>query len=162
MPENAITLSVEPASRKRRPPSTAYSKERPSPHAFKAGQPSANPGGKPRHHRLLSRTARADVARRAPNEVARALGLPCGSSWGQCLIRSLLRAGVRGDLTAARLLFEYTEGAPPQRGAVAADGEYDESGEGRPPLIQVNFVSPEFTAEQSGTGPRILPPSTHR
>jgi len=77
------------------------------------------------------------------------LGLPCGSSWGQCLIRSLLRAGVRGDLNAARLLFEYTEGPPPQKLALGVEGDYEEDSGGAP-LIQVNFVSPEFT-KQSGS-----------
>lgn len=164
MPEKeTVTLNLKPARKRKNPPKTAYSREHPSPNAFQPGQ-SGNPGGHPRNHRLLSKTARADIARRAPSDVCRALGLPMGSSWGQCLIRSLIRMGVRGDLGAMQTLIELTE--PIQRLAQGMDSGVDGEGAGGPQLV-VNFVSAEYrgpsvmASDAEGTlvdGAQMLPP----
>ena len=132
--------------RKRRPPRTAYSEESPSPYAFQPGQ-SGNPsGGRPKdENRLVSRALKFQLNNRAPDVVSKALGLPRGASWAQCLAASLIRRSVKGDMSAASLIVQTIEGTKSQV-------EFIDQGESIPRRVSIEFV------ESDGNGhPRILP-----
>lgn len=110
-PKQKIKLEIEPKARKVILPRSAFKKGGPNPHAFKPGV-SPCPGGKPKseEQRLLSRTLRIQLGWRAPDKIAKALGLPRGSSWSMVLSQSLLRRATAGDLQAAQLIVTTTEG----------------------------------------------------
>jgi hypothetical protein len=101
------------APRKKNPPRTAYSKENPSPHAFKPGQ-SGNPSGKSKNmNTLLSHGLRSDLADRASNEECTKAGLPAGCSNSQVIRARLMIIAKKGDpaqtLAAIREIRELTE-----------------------------------------------------
>jgi hypothetical protein len=161
-----LTVTIEsPTERKRNAPRTAYSKENPSPHSFASGV-SGNPGGKPMHHRLLTRALRARLDTRAPDKVAQALGLPRRASYAQVLSATLVNHALRGDMNAVRTIFEYTEGAPKQSLALGFDPDFDDADEAGPRLV-VQFVSPEYQeltqvglCPASEVRPELLPSAT--
>jgi hypothetical protein len=142
---------------------TAYSKENPSPHAFKPGE-SGNPGGKPRNvDQLLSKTLRVALCDRAPDEVAEGFHLPRGASWAQCLTRRLLIMAVRGDLQAMREIREATEGLKVHASLDVPDPNIP------PPLFELVFIESNgdgrpasgITIEaESATPPPALPAAT--
>ena len=105
-------LSVEIApkvERKRNPPSSAFKEG--NPYRFEPGQ-SGNPsGGRTKdEHRLVSKAMKVQLNTRAPDAIAKAMQLPRGSSWAQCLSMSLIRRGVSGDMSAAQLIIQTVEG----------------------------------------------------
>jgi hypothetical protein len=107
---------------------------------FKPGE-SGNVGGKPKAHRLLSRTLRALLSDPAPREVAAAFGLGRNASWAMCIAARLVRQAVRGDLDAARLVGALTEGAHPRVGLDPLS--LDDVDVTTPPLIAITFVESE-------------------
>ena len=109
MSEKKIKL----AKPKRKAPSTAYSKENPSPYAFKPGN-NANPSGKSKNvNTLLSHGLRGDLSDRASNEECTKAGLPAGSSNSQVIRARLMIIAKKGDpaqtLAAIREIRELTE-----------------------------------------------------
>jgi len=141
---------------------TAYSKENPSPHAFKPGQ-SGNPGGKPRLvDHLLSKTLRVALCDRAPDEVAKGFSLPSGSSWAQCIARKLIYMAVRGDLQAMREIREATEGT-----RVHASIDFPDPA-AVPPVVEIVFIeangdgrsAPGITIEAESAAPPALTATT--
>ncbi len=109
MPKKKIVVTLDRAERKRNAPRTAFKKGQPNPHAFKPGV-SPNPGGRPKDGlRLVSKALRVQLAGRATNEIAAAVGLDPGASYAQVLAQVVLRLGMRGDLTAIKLAVELSE-----------------------------------------------------
>jgi hypothetical protein len=109
MPKKKIVVTLDRAERKRNAPRTAFRKGEPNPHAFKPGV-SPNPGGRPKDGlRLVSKALRVQLAGRATNEIAQAVGLDPGASYAQVLAQVVLRLGMRGDLTAIKLAVELSE-----------------------------------------------------
>jgi Family of unknown function (DUF5681) len=140
---NPLTITVDQQQpRKRNPPSTAYTTENPSPNAFEPGT-SGNPGGKPKQHRLLTRSLRARLDQRAPDEIAKVLKLPRGASYAQCISAQLVNQSLRGDMNASRLIFEYTEGPPLQKVAFGLDPDLIEEEGGAGPRLIVQFTESE-------------------
>jgi hypothetical protein len=111
--ERKLSITVEPTKKKPRKkviPSTAYSKDNPSPAAFKPGV-SGNPSGRPKdENRLLSRSIRVHLSARASDEVCLHFKLPKRSSSSQCLAAALVKMALRGDINAFREIREATEG----------------------------------------------------
>jgi hypothetical protein len=101
---------------------------------------SGNSGGKPKTHRLLSKTLRATLSDPAPLAVAQAFGLGRNASWSQCIAARLVRQAVAADpemaLNAARLIGLLTEGARPDFDASA----FDDDPASAPKLIELVFV----------------------
>ena len=153
-------VSVTKTERKKTVPRTAYSKTNPSPYAFKAGEPSANPSGKSlSKDRLLSRALKAQLADRAPDNACEAAHVPNYSSWAQVLASIIVRKA-SADIAYARLLFEYCEPAPTQR--LAFEAPLDEDGNPVPTeQIHVHFVESEYCKqhpEERGTM-TVTPPT---
>lgn len=141
-----ITLNIEHKERRKNPPRTAFKKGGPNPHAFKPGQ-SGNPtGGKPKDQlRPVSKSLCIALNTRAPDAVAKALGCSRGASWSQCLAQKLIYQAVRGDLAAANIIIQATEGTSSR---IELTGEMGD----RPGQIEIVFL------ESDGAGrPRIMP-----
>ena len=133
---------------------TAYSKENPSPHAFKPGE-SGNPGGKSRLiDHLLSTKLRIALCDRAPDAVAEGFNLSPGASWAMCIARRLLIMAVRGDLSAVQLIHAATEGTNSKISIDFPDAA------NVPPLFEIVFVNavdgrpaPGITIEAENAAP---------
>ena len=101
------------AQHKKNLPRTAYSKENPSPYAFKPGH-SGNPSGKsPMEAHLLSKKTLARLNERAPAAWCKSAGLPLTSSKAECLAEwgenTAARLLQQGDLDGLRWLASITE-----------------------------------------------------
>jgi len=136
----AFEVRVEEKKRKVRAPKTAFKEG--NEHRWEPGGPSPNPGGKPQQHRLITKALRTYLSDRAPDDICRQMKLPSRSSWAQVIARRLMLAAVN-DLEYLKLLMSYHEGMPKQ--SIEFE-DISEDGEG-PPLITVNFVSSQYTAE---------------
>ena len=127
--------------RKKVVPRSAFKKGERTPHQFKPGV-SGNPTGRAKNDlKLVTKSLREQLSTRAPNDVAKSLGLPVGASWAQCTAAALLRGAVSGDTQASRLLIEMTEGRAPQ--SLSLGGMDGEPLFGNPtdrPFIHVHFV----------------------
>ena len=150
-------IVLEKSLRKRVLPSTAFTagpEGRGAAFRFKTGEPSANPSGKAKtDNRLLSRSLRIQLANRAPDAVADAVGLRRGASWAGVIAANLLAiAATSRDamaVAAAREIREATEGK--QRPELFDfDGEV--MSEGR---IEVVFVGAEYPRQD--TAPALSP-----
>ncbi len=110
------TLNIEIAEpRRNRAPSTAFKPG--NPWAAKKGEvrnPDGRKGSQKNERLPVSKSLRVQLNSRAPAKVTNALEMPSHSSWAQCIARMLLRKTVSGDLQAATLLMQYTEGSPKQ------------------------------------------------
>ena len=128
--ETLVVKIDETKPRKRVIPRSAF--QAGNEHRFRPGE-SGNPsGGRPKdENRLLSKALKVQLANRAPDKVAKALSLPRGASWSQCISMVLIRSAVRGDLAAAREIREATEGVRSRLELV------DESVMERPPITVV-------------------------
>lgn len=108
----ALTIDTE-RKRRKNPPRTAFKPG--NEHRFRPGQsgnPSGGSGRKKDEHRLTTKALVVDLARRATPNITRALGLSSHASYAQCLSRALIRRALAGDLQAAALILNYSEGAP--------------------------------------------------
>jgi hypothetical protein len=85
----------------------------------------------------MSKSLRAQLPSRAPDAIARRLGLTLGASWAQCVATALLLAAAGGDVAAAREIRECTEGRTRPFGFVD-DGDGDTPGEH--PCVNVVFI----------------------
>jgi hypothetical protein len=129
-------------------------------HRFAEGT-SGNPGGKPKQHRLLSKTLRSMLSDPAPAQVVEAFeafGLRRGASWAQCISARLIRLSIGGDLDAMRLVGTFTEGALNSLNPLALD-DFDGTA---PPLMQIVFVDaidgkPAESLVIEGKQPESLP-----
>lgn len=147
MKKKKQTIEVVPTERRKNPPRTAFQKGGPNPHAFQPGNEPANKGGGPHKMHLVSRALKVHLANRAPRKWTMALGISSHASIGQCLSYSLVRRAIGGDLQAASLVLQYTEGAPKQH--LTFDDVSSEQGDRR---VEVVFI------ESDGDGrPRVLP-----
>jgi hypothetical protein len=142
-----------PKPRKKTVSSTAYSKEHPSPHAFKPGI-SGNPLGRYPGvgEHLFSRNAPKVLGARAEDDLCTALGLPKHSSVSMCILRRCaLDAARNSDPTtranARDFLLRVTEGTKLN---VNAGIDFSGEGKGFMELIFIDGVdgrpSPEFMA----------------
>ena len=137
----ASTISLE--SRKKRSANSTSFKPG-NKYRFKEGT-SGNSGGKPKAHRLLSRTLRAMLSDPAPLQVAQAFGLKGrNASWAMCISARLCREAVSGDLDAARLIGVLTEGTPRAALDPLALDDFDATAT---PLLQVVFVDANGNGE---------------
>jgi hypothetical protein len=70
-----------------------------------------NAGGKPfiKIHQRLSKIVADQLDERAPADVVQGLGLAPESSYGTCISRCAVEMAARGDLGAARFVFECTK-----------------------------------------------------
>lgn len=142
-----VDLDATKPRKKSKPRPTAYSKEHPSPFAFKPGQ-SGSPGGKPKsgEKRLLSKAIRTFLSDMAPDELAKGLGLPANShdgkryqySMAQCLGRNLIVRSLRGESWAASLVVQLVE---PQNSRLTIGGFDGEDGEECGKILELVMVS---------------------
>jgi hypothetical protein len=158
-----------PAEKKQRKvPSTAYSTENPSPHAFQPGQ-SGCPGGKPNQYRALARALRASGAGRATDAECDALGLPRGSSKLQVSAERVMWTMRKGKTSEqlqavevyARLCGEYAA----TKLQLGFDPDFDGEGENAgPPRLIVEFVTSQHDLEQERLTGRLIdaPPLSDR
>jgi len=143
------TNEVALASRKKRTANSTSFKPG-NQYRFSEGT-SGNVGGKPKEHRLLSKSLRAMLSDPAPMAVAEAFGLGRNASWSQCIAARLVRQAVSGDLDAARLIGVISEGAHP-RARLFDDEPIDYNAPLPAPLYQIVFV------ESDGQGRPKQPP----
>jgi hypothetical protein len=143
-------VKVIKKQRRKNPPRTAYSKEHPSPHAFKKGE-CTNPGGKRKTgDDLVGKWLTIDSSDRAPDSMCASLSLPPGSSWGRVLARRLMYFAMNGEAWAYAEIREYTQGSRVNLfGSIAVGGDPGDA----PSLIQIQFV------ESDGNG-RMKEPLT--
>ena len=144
-------IVIEKSLRKRVLPSTAFTagpEGKGVEFRFKKGEPSANPSGKAKtDKRLLSRSLRIQLANRAPDTVADALGLRRGASWAGVIAANLLTiAATSRDamaVAAAREIREATESKPrPEL--------FDDNGDGLlGNRIEVVFVGTEYPRQNA-------------
>lgn len=156
---------VSAAPRKKRKVSAAcYSKEHPSPHAFKKTDetgmvdPRINTTGKPKNQTtLLSRSLREQLASPAPKEVAAGLGLGRNASWSQCITSYLLRAALSRDtfLQAIEIIGRLTEPKGPSTAIGIAFNEDAETGEPAP-RITVAFTTSDGDGHVSEESQRMI------
>jgi|SRR6185437_10533930 len=79
------------------------------PHCWKPGK-SGNPGGRPKTA-YISDLYRKQCAELLPNEVCAAAGLGRGSTWGDLIVKRMLReAAMKGSVAAAREIADRVEG----------------------------------------------------
>jgi hypothetical protein len=158
-PPKIAGVAVASKPRKKNPPRTAFRKGGPNPHAFVAGTGSPNPGGKVKSDtRLISKALLVALANRAPDEAAKALNLPKGSSWAQCLGQRLIHMALRGDLAAMDQIRQFTEG-----NRIHASVDFQDPG-AAPPIIEIVFVdavdgrpAPGTTIDAQTAVPPALP-----
>jgi hypothetical protein len=134
-PKQKKAASIELASRKKKS-ANATSFKPGNAHAFKPGE-SGNVGGKPKQHKLLSRTLRTMLSDPAPSDVSQAFGLGRNASWSACICVRLIRSAVSGDLDAARLIGLLTEGQNPRSFDPLV---FDQDSANVPPIFEVVFV----------------------
>lgn len=72
---------------------------------------SGNPGGKPfvKLAQKLSVITAHELSLEAPPEFCDVLKVPVGSTWAVLVVRRMILLAVRGDVSAARFLFECSE-----------------------------------------------------
>ena len=143
-------------TKERRAPAHLYSKEKPSPFAFKPGH-SGNPGGEGRPkdpYRLVSRAMRSRLNTRATDAASFDAGLEPGASWAQVLGVSLINLAIQGDVQAARTVLEYTDAPLPRTAKLELSGPDGEPLQ--PPSLNIVVVP---TAQLHGPQPvtRKLP-----
>lgn len=144
--------------RKRKVSSTVFTKEHPSPHAFKPRDPETgeidpriNREGKPKNQTtLLSRSLRKQLAAPAPKEVAEGLGLERNASWSMCITHYLLRAALSRDtfLQAIEIIGRLTEPKGPQTAIGISFNEDEDTGQAKP-TIAVHFTTSDGDGHMS-------------
>lgn len=133
----APALKIELAKRRKPGSKNATSFQAGNPHRYPEGV-SGNPGGVPKNHRLLSRTARAMLSDPAPHALCRAIGVHVNSSYAICIAHRLVTLSAFGDLDATRLLSILTEGMHPRSGV---DFALDELQRSEPAaLLKICFI----------------------
>lgn len=86
---------------KRRTPATCF---KPGP------DPRRNLGGKPiKKFAQLREQMQNDLVEAAPINISQPLGLPPGSTWGQCISRRALRMAAKGDVQCMRLVHDVVD-----------------------------------------------------
>ena len=75
---------------------------------FKKGQPSANPGGRPR--KLVTEAYEKVVKKVLPEDLRLALNLPKGATHGDAIALGQARAAIKGKTDAAREIADRLEG----------------------------------------------------
>lgn len=106
-----ITVGVEVLPpQKKHVPANPFTADSPQARRWYKGMPSPNPSGGPKRDglRLVSRALRVQLNLQAPRAECAAVGLKSGS-WAQVVAAAILRQSVRGDMSAARLLLDFTE-----------------------------------------------------
>ncbi|HEV2484115.1 MAG TPA: hypothetical protein VGT08_01170 [Terracidiphilus sp.] len=111
-----VVVHLGDKARKKVVPRTAYTKEHPSPYAFKPGESGNSAGKKKSETRLLSKALNAYLSDRAPEEVAKSLGLPPNApgehynySWALCLGRRILNKAMLAEPWAVDAIIKLTE-----------------------------------------------------
>jgi hypothetical protein len=94
------------------------------PHQFKAGEPSANPGGRPRK-RIMSQAYENFLAQLCEPAVRLALKLPANATYADAVATGLGRRAMRGDAAAAKELREAIEGKATQRIEIAGENQLE-------------------------------------
>jgi hypothetical protein len=141
-----VVVSLEAKPRKKTVPKTAYTKDNPSPFAFKPGE-SGNSAGKKRNEtRLLSKALNVFLSDHAPDDLAKAMGLPPNTADGahyryshaQCLAKRILNLALRGESWAVSEISRLTEPVNARLGVFGFDGEGEEA---RSPIFELVMVS---------------------
>ena len=104
---------------------------------FQPGE-SGNPGGKPKVHQRMSAEYDALLAGIVPDELARAFGVPPGSTWAQAIALGVAVRAAAGDYNAAREMREATEGKATERHQITGEN-------GQPlqaPPLHLHFTKP--------------------
>lgn len=151
MAPKKIGIELITKTRKRTAPRSAFSKDRPSPAAFKPGE-SGCPGGKPKEGKLLSRSIRVALADRCPKAICEQLGMSEFSSWAQVLAQALLRQALRGDTSATKLILEASE----YRTGMGFAVEFGEGESSERPVLNVVFTSSDGNGSLSEESRRML------
>jgi hypothetical protein len=96
----------------------------------------------------LSAGFRAECEVAAPPETCAKVGLPEGSTWGACLVRSLLHAAItHGDMSAAREIADRLEGKAPNANAAGGQQRFQ---------IKVMYVDELMDAQLRAIAPFIM------
>jgi len=145
MSKKKLAITIETPSTDRRigrRPSNAF--EVGNKHAFRPGQ-SGNRSGKPKDaRRLISKSLRAQLPDRAPDEIASKLGLGRGASWAMCIARMLLYKAATGSVEAAREVRESVEGSRVNNSLQLLD---EDGSPAKVPDLKIVFVSPQQSSQ---------------
>ena len=79
---------------------------------WQKGQPSPNPGGRPRKAPISDAYLQM-IGQRLPDETRRALRLAKGSTWAHAMAAGQLRSAVKGNTPAAKEIADRVEGRVP-------------------------------------------------
>jgi hypothetical protein len=79
------------------------------PYRWQKGQPSPNPGGRPKRAPISDAYAR-HVENPLPDDLRRKLRLPKGASWADAMALGQLRSAVKGNTVAAKEIADRIEG----------------------------------------------------
>jgi hypothetical protein len=102
------------------------------PYRWKKGQPSPNPGGRPKKAPISEAYAH-HVGDPLPDDIRSKLRLPKGATWADAIALGQLRAAVKGNTVAAKEIADRVEGRVPLPMEV-------ETPEGREVRIEVVYL----------------------
>ena len=79
------------------------------PYMWQKGQPSPNPGGRPKRAPISEAYAR-QIGKPLPDELRRKLGLPRDATWADAMALGQMRSAVKGNTVAAKEIADRIEG----------------------------------------------------
>ncbi len=141
-----VVVNLDAKPRKKTVPKTAYTKENPSPFAFKPGESGNSAGKKLNETRLLSKALTVFLSDHCSDELAKAVGLPPNTADGkgyrystaQALARRVLNLALRGEPWAVAEIVRLTEPVNARLGVFGFSGEGEEE---RSPIMELVMVS---------------------
>jgi hypothetical protein len=119
-----MSVTIEAAARKRTGVVQEHAFKPGNPYRFRPGQ-SGNKAGRPKDPpvKFISKALHSQLGDAANAETCAALRVPEGSSFAICIAQSLIRAAVRGDIGAAKLIADSTEGTRSKLEFTDAEGD---------------------------------------
>lgn len=92
------------------------------PYQWKKGQPSPNPGGRPKKAPISDAYAR-HVGTKLPDDIRSKLKLPQGATWADAIALGQIRSALKGNSVAAKEIADRIEGRLPLPMEVEASGD---------------------------------------